>query len=96
MKSSQGLTLIELMTAIALMAMLSAVAIPNIVSMLPKQRLGESAREILSILHFEKYPRSKRIQMSSSISTRAAVIASFLWMTVRGAAARNEFTVSLL
>jgi prepilin-type N-terminal cleavage/methylation domain-containing protein len=53
-KSSRGLTLVELMTAIALMAMLSAVAIPNIVAMLPKYRLGESAREILSILHFAK------------------------------------------
>jgi prepilin-type N-terminal cleavage/methylation domain-containing protein len=53
-KSSQGLTLVELMTAIALMAMLSTIAIPNIVAVLPKYRLGESARGILSILHYAK------------------------------------------
>jgi prepilin-type N-terminal cleavage/methylation domain-containing protein len=53
-KSSRGLTVVELMTAIALVAMLSTIAIPNIVAVLPKQRLGESAREILSILHFAK------------------------------------------
>ena len=36
------------------MAVLSAVAIPNIVGALPKNRLGGSAREILSILYFAK------------------------------------------
>lgn len=52
--SSKGFTIIELLTVIALMAVLSAVAIPNIVGGLPKSRLGGSAREILSLLHFAK------------------------------------------
>ena len=52
--SSRGFTIIELLTLIALMAVLSAVAIPNIIGGLPKNRLGGSAREILSILHFAK------------------------------------------
>jgi type IV fimbrial biogenesis protein FimT len=51
---SKGFTLIELLTVIALLAVVSAVAIPNISSALPKRRLGGSAREILSILHFAK------------------------------------------
>jgi type IV fimbrial biogenesis protein FimT len=42
------------MTLIALMAVLSAVAVPNIVGGLPKNRLGGSAREILSILNLAK------------------------------------------
>ena len=52
--SSRGFTIIELLTLIALMAVLSAVAIPNIVGGLPKNRLGGSAREILSILHLAR------------------------------------------
>lgn len=54
MQPSKGFTLIELMTVIALMAVLSVIAIPNLVAVLPKQRLGASAREVLSVLRFAK------------------------------------------
>jgi type IV fimbrial biogenesis protein FimT len=54
MNSKKGFTLIELLTVIALLAILSSVAIPNLIGVLPKNRLGGSAREILSTLHFAK------------------------------------------
>lgn len=54
MNSGKGFTVVELLTVIALMAVLSAIAIPNIIGTLPRQRLGGSAREILSVLHFAK------------------------------------------
>lgn len=54
MKAGKGFTLVELMTVIALMAVLSTIAVPNLVGVLPRQRLGGSAREVLSVLHFAK------------------------------------------
>lgn len=52
--SSKGFTLIEVMAVIALTAVVSAIAIPNILGVLPKHRLSGSSREILSILHYAK------------------------------------------
>jgi len=45
---------IERLTVIALIAVVSAIAVPNIFGVLPKHRISGSAREILSILHFAK------------------------------------------
>lgn len=66
--SSKGFTLIELMTVIALMAVVSAIAIPNIFGVLPKHRISGSAREILSILHFAKM---------AAIKENSAVVVNF-------------------
>jgi type IV fimbrial biogenesis protein FimT len=68
MNSGRGFSAVELLTVIALMAVLSAIAVPNMVSMLPRQRLGGSAREILSVLHYAKM---------SAIKENANVVVNF-------------------
>lgn len=66
--SSNGFTLVELLTVIALFAVLSAIAIPNVFGVLPKHRLSGSTREILSILHFAKM---------AAIKENSAVVVNF-------------------
>jgi type IV fimbrial biogenesis protein FimT len=51
---SSGFTLIELMVTIGIVAIFSAVAIPNFVSWLPSNKLGSGAREILTTIQLAK------------------------------------------
>ena len=48
MKRQNGFTLMELMVVVAIIGILSAVAVPNFISYRSNQRLGASAREILA------------------------------------------------
>ena len=50
MKKNSGFTLIELMVTIAIIAVVTAITIPNIISWLPNHRLGTASRDILSVL----------------------------------------------
>ena len=50
MQKSSGFTLMELLVTIAIIAVVSAIAVPNFMSWLPKYRLGNASREVLSIL----------------------------------------------
>jgi len=50
MHKDSGFTLIELMVTIAIVAIVAAIAIPNIISWLPNHRLGTASRDILSVL----------------------------------------------
>ena len=50
MQKNFGFTLIELMIAIAIIAIATAIAVPNLIGWLPKHRLGTASRDILSVL----------------------------------------------
>jgi prepilin-type N-terminal cleavage/methylation domain-containing protein len=50
MRKNTGFTLMELMVAIAIIAITASIAIPNIIGWLPTHRLASASRAILSVL----------------------------------------------
>ena len=54
MQKKSGFTLIQLTIVIALLAILTAVGVPNFLSWLPKYRLKSAARDLYSNLHLAK------------------------------------------
>ena len=50
MEKNTGFTLMELMVAIAIIAITASIAIPNIIGWLPTHRLASASRAILSVL----------------------------------------------
>ncbi|MDH4205435.1 MAG: prepilin-type cleavage/methylation domain-containing protein, partial [Desulfobacteraceae bacterium] len=54
MQKRSGFTLIQLTIVIALLAILTAVGVPNFLSWLPKYRLKSAARDLYSNLHLAK------------------------------------------
>ncbi len=50
MHKNTGFSLMELMVAIAIIAITASIAIPNIIGWLPSHRLGTASRAILSVL----------------------------------------------
>ena len=48
MRKNSGFTLIELMVVIALIVVLSAIAIPNYIAWLPKYRLNSAVDDVLT------------------------------------------------
>jgi type IV fimbrial biogenesis protein FimT len=60
MQNESGFTLAELMTVIAIIAIISAVALPGVVGWLPKHRLGSAARDILSTVEHARLTAVKQ------------------------------------
>ena len=50
MQKTSGFTLMELMVTIAIISILSIIAIPNIIAWVPKFRIGGASRDVLAIL----------------------------------------------
>jgi type IV fimbrial biogenesis protein FimT len=54
MRKNSGFTLIEMMVVIGVIGILSMIAIPNIISWLPKHRLGSATRSLLSAMQYAR------------------------------------------
>jgi prepilin-type N-terminal cleavage/methylation domain-containing protein len=57
---NSGFSLVELMTVIGILAVISAIAIPSLFGWMPKQRLGNGARDLLSAFEFTRLTAVKR------------------------------------
>ncbi len=69
MKKNSGFTLIELMVTIAIIAVVTAITIPNIISWLPSHRLGTASRDILSVL---QQVRLKAVKENANVTIQFA------------------------
>ena len=79
MRKDTGLTVAELMVVIAIIAIVSSIAIPNIIGWLPNYRLGNAASGILTAL---EYGRSRAVRENASvgISFNSATDSYTLWL----------------
>lgn len=67
MRKNSGFTLMELMTTIAIIAVLAAVAIPNMIGWLPDYRLRSGAADMLSALQLA---RLSAIKENANVAVR--------------------------
>ena len=65
MKSCRGFSLIELMTAVAVLAILGVIAVPSYRSFVLNQRVREASYDLMSTLMFA---RSEAIKRNASVS----------------------------
>ena len=68
MQNRSGLTLIELMVTIAIIAIVASIAIPNYIGWMPKKRLQSDALEIQSTIQLAKL---------AAVKSNSSVILSF-------------------
>ena len=54
MRKNSGFTLIELMVVIGIVGLLAAITVPNLISWLPKYRVGSAARNVISAVEFAR------------------------------------------
>ena len=69
MEKNSGFTLMELMITIAIVAIVTAITIPNLISWLPNYRLGTASRGILSVL---QQVRLKAVKENADVAIQFA------------------------
>jgi len=85
MHKNSGYTLIELMTVIGIIALVSGIVVPNVLSWLPKYRLISGAEEIQSTLQLARLGAIKQ-NMSATVAFDTAnhsFLASIAGQTIK-------------
>ena len=92
MKRESGFTLAQVLIVISIIAILSAAAVPGLVSWLPNYRLGVGARDVLSAMELA---RLTAVRENTAVAIRFAPInATYqLWVdNGEGGGVANDFT----
>ena len=72
MKKNSGFTLLEVMVTVGIIAIVSAIAIPSVISYLPKHRMSGGTRDIYSAMQYARMRAVKektRVVISFNIGT---------------------------
>ena len=69
MRKNSGFTLWEMMVVIAIIAIMSALAVPSYIQWLPKYRAGAASRDVLSTL---EYARINAIRTNGNVNVNYA------------------------
>lgn len=78
-KPSQGLTLVELMMTIALLAILVTIGVPSLTELLKNNRMVAQATELVGVMTFA---RSEAIRRNSEIAVNLIIENSTAWNVV--------------
>ena len=87
MRSVAGFSMMELMTVLAIVAILSTMAVPALFQWGAKHRVGNAARDVKSTLEFARI---------NAIKTNADVTVNFDWANERMTVAAGGTTLSTL
>jgi len=87
MRSDSGFSMMELMTVLAIVAILGSMAVPSLFQWLAKHRIGSAARDVKSTLEFARM---------NAIKTNADVTVNFDWANERMTVDSGGTTLSVL
>lgn len=98
MQANRGFTLVELMVTIAVVAILAMIAAPSMSSMLAKQRLNSTTRDLAATL---SQARSQAALLRREVtvtlnSTAAPTTTSFSWAPGRGSTYNTTSVTSIV
>jgi type IV fimbrial biogenesis protein FimT len=78
-RKNSGFTLAELMVVIAIISILSAIAVPNFIGWLAKRKVGTGARDVLSTIEVARI-RAVRQRISVGIEFQADNMSYRVWL----------------